>query len=251
MSGNHEMKLNPGTDFQALRTGMGYPDVPLPEQRYWTLLPPDYSAVEYTARSVKRAIPKWNNPDLEAVWARAQRLSSCSLFLDGVSGRPLNPAGPTGVSGHGRLRYLGPNWTADGLVTHGNNVLLIERSDTGQLAFPGGFLDPLPNGEYEDPLKAAVREVYEETDIRAIGKATLLFSGMAALSLRNTDNAWIENKAYHIDVSRTPSELLVPRAKDDAISAAWYPLFELDFSLMSDDHVENAMKLQSQVRQEF
>jgi ADP-ribose pyrophosphatase YjhB (NUDIX family) len=243
------MKLTPGTDFQKLRTSMGYPDVPLPEQRYWTLLPPGYRAVEYTARSVKRAMPDWKNPDLEAVWARAQRLSSRLLFRDGVSGRPLNPAGPTGVSGHGRLRYLGPNWTADGLVTHGDKVLLIERSDTRQLAFPGGFLDPLANGKFEDPLKAAVREVYEETDIRAIGKTTLLYSGIAPLSLRNTDNAWIENKAYHIDVSRTPANLLVPRAKDDAISAAWFPLFELDFSLMSDDHVENAMKLQGQVGQ--
>ena len=243
------MKLAPGTDFQALRTSMGYPDVPLPSERNWYSLPSDYKAIEYTARSVKSAMPDWKNPDLDEVWARAKRLSSRSLLRDTITGRPLNPAGPTGVSGHGRLRYLGPNWTADGLVTRGDKVLLIERSDTGQLAFPGGFLDPLPNGEYEDPLKAAVREVYEETDIRAIGKTTLLYYGVAALSLRNTDNAWIENNAYHIDVSRTQSDLPVPHAKDDAISAAWFPLFELDFSLMSDDHVENAMMLQSQVRQ--
>lgn len=245
------MKSISSSAFRELRTGMGYPDVPFPVEQDWDSLSPDYVAVEYTADSVKEFDPEWENPDLEAVWARAQRLSSCSVVRDTVTGRPLNPAGPTGVSGRGRLRYLGPNLTADGLVTHGDRVLLIEREDTGQLAFPGGFRDPLDNGEFEDPIKAAIREVYEETDIRATGKAMLIYAGIAALSLRNTDNAWIENSAYHFDVSQTPAHLLVPRAKDDAKSgsADWLPLFELDFSLMSYDHIEYAMKLQSKLRQ--
>lgn len=223
---------------------MGYPDVPMPKKRDWDSLSKNYEPVYYTADSVKRAVPDWENPDVDAIWRRARKLTlSKNLLRDALTHLPLNPAGATGISGHGRLRNLGPNVTADGIMTHGDAVLLIERQDTGQLAFPGGFRDATGKDKYEDPLHAAVREVYEETDIqlRDIGKAALFSAGVAALSLRNTDNAWIENTAFHIDISDIdrPS----PTAKDDAKSAGWYTLSDRVISRMSDTHAENAVKL--------
>lgn len=230
---------------------MGYPDVPMPEIRDWYALPPDYDPVEYTAETVKRRVPDWENPDLSKIWERAVQLSSCpALLRDMHTGRPLNPAGPTGITGHGRLRFLGPNLTGDGILTRGETpeeteVLLIIRSDTGQHAFPGGFSDTLEDGTPEHPLQTAVRELWEETGIFVRGGAvSLLASGIASRSLRNTDNAWIENTAYRIHLPANYPHSLVPHAQDDARQAGWFNLLELDLSKMSDTHAENAQKLQ-------
>jgi ADP-ribose pyrophosphatase YjhB (NUDIX family) len=241
----------PGPEFQALRAGMGYPDVPLPAERDWQTLSADYEPVEYTAESVKRSVPQWEHPDLDGVWERTLALSACrNLLRDSRNGRPLNPAGATGVSGYGRLRQLGVNLTADGLATSDDQVLLIERGDTGQLAFPGGFRDTLPQGIIEDALDAAVREVYEETDLAVkIGRATLLHAGIAHLSLRNTDNAWIENAAYHIILPPGYHRLHQPKAKDDAKRAGWFALANIDLDSMSDAHAENARRLQDRMGQ--
>lgn len=227
---------------------MGYPDVPMPKKRDWNSLPVDYKPTYYTADSVKRATPDWESPDVDVVWQRARKLTlSRNLLRDTLTRLPLNPAGATGIAGHGRLRNLGPNLTADGLVTHENDVLLIERKDTGQLAFPGGFRDTVGEDQYEDPLHAAVREVYEETDIqlRGIGKVALFNAGIATKSLRNTDHAWIENTAFHMDISDIDKP--TPVAKDDAQSAGWHTLSDRVVSRMSDTHAENAIRLRSQL----
>jgi ADP-ribose pyrophosphatase YjhB (NUDIX family) len=79
----------------------------------------------------------------------------------------------------GNLRYLGPNPTADTIVTRNNGekqVLLVKRSkwvsaEPSKWSIPGGFVDTLSKrGEewkegYETPLMAAKREVYEETGL--------------------------------------------------------------------------------------
>lgn len=227
---------------------MGYPDVPMPENRDWDSLPEDYEPVYYTAESVKSKVSGWENPDADAVWQRAKRLSlSPKLLRDTLTQLPRNPSGATGITGHGRLRNLGPNLTADGLVTHENSVLLIERRDTGQLAFPGGFRNHIGGNTYEDPLVAAAREVKEETKIkfRDFGKATIFFAGVAKKSLRSTDNAWIENLAFHLDISGTKRP--VPTAGDDAKGAGWYTLSDDVVSRMSDTHAENATRLRDQL----
>lgn len=226
---------------------MGYPDVPMPENRDWDSLPEDYEPVYYTAESVKRAVPDWENPDVDAVWQRARTLTlSPNILRDALTRLPLNPSGATGITGHGRLRNLGPNLTADGIVTHENSVLLIERQDTGQLAFPGGFRNHIGGNIYEDPRVAAAREVKEETNIklRGFARAILSHAGIAQKSLRNTDNAWIENIAFRFDISDTKRP--VPTGLDDAKSAGWYTLSDDVISRMSDTHAENATRLRDQ-----
>lgn len=236
--------------FQKLRKGFGYPDVASFIGVDWFDLPDDYSPTEYTASSVKSSVPNWEDPDLDAVWYRAQRLSAAGRLLirDSVTGRPLNPNGPTGVSGYGRLWSYGPNFSADGIVVHQNSVLLIERSDTAQLAFPGGYREFCEEtGEYESPVLAALREVHEETNLNLKGEARIIAQGIPRFVIRNTDNAWIEDCAVLIDASDTPKEMLIPTAGDDAVpgSARWVPLSEVDQSKMSPRHAEHIRRLQT------
>jgi ADP-ribose pyrophosphatase YjhB (NUDIX family) len=238
-----EVALDPET-FRELRRRIGYPDVPVPLVRDWAALPPGYAPVEYTAVSVRRAVP-----DLAAVWRRVAELSLCPRVpRDPVTGRPLNPAGPTGISGRGRLWWLGPNPTADAAVTRGAGaavrVLLVRRRDTGQWAFPGGFAESLPGGGAEDPLTGAVRETAEETGIDVRGfEVRLLHRGIAARSLRNTDNAWIENRAFHFHLPEAAARAVRPRAMDDAAEVGWFALRDVDPAAMSDTHAANIRRL--------
>lgn len=67
-----------------------------------------------------------------------------------------------------------PIFTVEVYVMHGDEVLMFKRSETKK-KFPGFW--SLPGGHVdagEDPLAAAVREVYEETGIRISPKATRL-----------------------------------------------------------------------------
>lgn len=235
-------------EFQALRAGFGYPDVPPRFGVNWADVGEGYQPVEYTADSVKRSVPGWETPDLDAVWERAKALSlmSDALIRCAISGRPLNPVGPTGISGYGRLRSFGPNFSADGVVVHRDKVLLIERNDTGQLAFPGGYRDFCGTTHtYEHPISAAYREVHEETSLVLEGTAQVLTRGVPRFVTRNTDNAWIEDAAVLIDVSDTDIGQLQPVAADDAKkgSARWVPLDEVVVDKMSPRHAEHIVSL--------
>ena len=235
--------------FQELRAHMGYPDVPLPVVRDWNHQVPYYAPVEYVSDGVRSEVRNPASIDPLAEWQRALRLSTATVLRqDPGTGRPLNPAGRTGISGLGRLRHYGPSLTADGYVTLGDYILVIERSDTGQLAVPGGYRELLDenneNEEYEHGWDAAVREVFEETQVRAYGnRVWLLGSGVAALSLRNTDHAWIENKSYHIDITEEYDSPPPAHAKDDAETAGWQLLADVDVTRMSHMHSAHVAKL--------
>lgn len=221
-----------------LRRRVGYPDVPVPEVREWPALGPDYAPVEYTAASVPGPVG-----DPEAVWQRAVRISCHpGLRRDPVNGRPLSPAGPTGITGRGRLHHLGPNPAADAVLTYGTGdralVLLVRRRDTGQLAFPGGFRETEPaTGALEDPLRTALREAEEETGVKAgAAEARVLHLGVAHGSVRNTDNAWIENCALHIPLPKSPDGPPPAEGRDDARSAGWFPVRAVDAGSLSATH---------------
>ena len=239
--------IEPG-EFQRLRAGFGYPDVAPMFGIDWLNAPNDYAPIEYVSDSVKSTIPDWDHPDLDAMWDRAQALSTARGILtrDAVSRRPLNPRGPTGVSGLGRMRSYGPNFSADGIVMHQDEVLLIERGDTGQLAFPGGYREfDQDTGEYEDPISAAHREISEETGLILEGLASIITSGLPRYVTRNTDNAWIEDSVVLINISDMPKDELTPVAADDAKkgSARWVPLGQVNISTMSPRHGEHVERL--------
>lgn len=230
--------------FQRLRAGLGYPDVRPLFGSTWSDNLSNYDPIEYTAESVKAEVTDWDHPDLEAIWRRARLLSRVGekLLRDSRTGRPLNPGGPTGISGYGKLWNYGPNFSADGIVMHRDKVLLIERVDTGQLAFPGGYREILPaTGEYEDPVAAALREVREETGLYLNGYTKVIGQSIPYVVVRNTDNAWIEDSAVLIDVSDSEKSELQPVAADDAKkgSAQWIPIEHVDVSKMSQRHAEH------------
>lgn len=234
-----------GQRVRELRRRIGYPDVALPEERDWFTLGPQYAPVEYTAPSVPRP-----EEDLAAVWRRVTRLS-CHLPLlrDASSGRPLSPAGPTGITGRGRLHWFGPNPTADAVISYGAGsralVLLVRRRDTGQQAFPGGFREVDPQtGALEDALRAALREAVEETGVRVRGGSVrVLHEGVAFWSVRNTDNAWIENCAVHVGLAEVSGGPPAAEGRDDAQAAGWFPVRSVDPASLSATHAAHLNRL--------
>ncbi|MGV9001627.1 MAG: NUDIX domain-containing protein [Candidatus Saccharimonadaceae bacterium] len=143
-------------------------------------------------------------------------------------GRPLHPWAHTllqeenggVVLGKGAYWRWGPNATADPIVITKEDrprILLIERSDTGALALPGGFVDG-----NEPPLVAACREVQEETGLEIAASGTLIYQGPVA-DLRTTLHAWAETSAYLFTVDK-PSPV---KGNDDALAADWYFVDEL------------------------
>jgi ADP-ribose pyrophosphatase len=157
--------------------------------------------------------------------------------LDFMYSRPINPNGRTGMTGRNNLYNWGTNHTADVIVSNFVNddieILLINRKDTGDLAFIGGFLD---FGEIQDKNyhKAAQRELLEEafdnnTNADVIlndffYKVDTVYRGYVD-DPRNTDNAWIETKVFHLPL-RKKSEYMsfnnYLKAGDDAKSIGWY-----------------------------
>lgn len=118
-----------------------------------------------------------------------------------------------------KLWFEGPNYTADAVVINlvSEEILLIQRSDTGEWALPGGFLN-----KDESALEGARREATEETGAVLATEGLLIYQGMVD-DPRNTDTAWIETSAFVF----TTHEALEVTASDDANDARWTALAEL------------------------
>ena len=129
----------------------------------------------------------------------------------GILGAPLFPGGRTGVTGRGLLGKWGPNFAADPIITfkYPNTDKLcmigIIRKDTGELALPGGMVDP-----GEKAKTAALREIFEEAlgESGELGNLTDIFNKEAyelysgiVDDPRTTDNAWIETSVYHLHIN--------------------------------------------------
>lgn len=133
-----------------------------------------------------------------------------------------------------KLWFEGPNYTADAVVINPatEEILLIQRSDTGEWALPGGFLN-----KDESALEGARREATEETGAVLTGEGRLIYQGIVN-DPRNTDAAWIETSAFVFTVP----EALEVSANDDAKEARWVPLAELPPLYASHQEiVENAV----------
>ncbi len=169
-------------------------------------------------------------------------LAARGLQLD-TSGRPLHPwlydmlSDPTigVVTGKGFYWKWGPNYTADPIVVRRDlgepHVLLIERSDKTGWALPGGFVDGDETG-----IQAAVREAKEETGLELAELSplvTVTYTGPLA-DLRVTANAWPETTAVRFDIPDAEADRLPNgtwQGSDDALTAGWFPITELDTKL--------------------
>lgn len=140
-------------------------------------------------------------------------------------GRPLNPAGRTGLAGRGLLGKWGANYAADPIITRVSRrekrleLLAVQRRDNGQWAIPGGMVD-----RGEQVSRTLARELQEETGITLdMGRGRLVYQGYVD-DPRNTDNAWMETTASHLHLDPETAQRLEPRAGSDARAVRWFPL---------------------------
>ena len=201
---------------------------------------------------------KFNELDLLASGAVVDRRSFEGLYATGryavrqpsnvdrkwamLVNLPLNPVARTGLAGRGVLGRFGPNHAADPLVTRwymvdGHKVLqcvLVIRRDNGQLALPGGIVEPGHTvtatvkkefgeealntlGIPEEDAKVLVQRVQE-----AFANGVVIYTGYSD-DPRNTDNAWLETSVYHFhDEDGTTMARFPLQGGDDAKSAAWF-----------------------------
>ncbi len=125
--------------------------------------------------------------------------------------------------------------TVDAVVVQSGNVLLVRRKGfpgQGQLALPGGFIDPT-----ETLQEAVLRELKEETRLKlpvpvlkgALKRREVFDNPERSSRGRTITNAFL----FHLE-----DALELPKVKggDDAASADWYPLGTLDPREMYEDH---------------
>lgn len=125
--------------------------------------------------------------------------------------------------------------TVDAVVVQSGHVLLVERGarpGKGQWALPGGFINA------QETLKEAMlRELKEETKIKvpvAVLRGSIAGEGVFDDPHRSARGRTITHAFY----VRLPPETALPKVKgsDDAKTAAWVPLADLDPARMFEDH---------------
>ena len=125
--------------------------------------------------------------------------------------------------------WLNPALAADSAVRRGDEILLIQRKFppmAGAWAFPGGFVD-----SGEDPEVAVIRELKEECGIDGKLVRLLCVNGKPDRDPRGQ----VVSIAYLIAAFDEPI------AGDDAASAAWHKIAEVDE--MAGDHMSMLEKI--------
>jgi ADP-ribose pyrophosphatase YjhB (NUDIX family) len=104
------------------------------------------------------------------------------------------------------------------VVRRGDDVLLVRRSDNGEWAPVTGILDP-----GEEPARGAVREVLEETGVRARVDRLASTSVMAGVVHANGD------RAAYLDVCFACTWLAGEArvGDDESLEVCWFPRSEL------------------------
>lgn len=155
----------------------------------------------------------------------------------------------------------GPFVTVDAVIVQAGHVLLIERGDypgKGQLALPGGFVEP--RERLED---AVMRELKEETSIDI--PPGVLKNRIVAM--QHFSHPWRSNRAhiitfaflfdlnseidrkaktdgvYHPSHNEWKEALGMTKVKggDDAAAAMWYPISQIKQEMLFEDHYDLMM----------
>ena len=128
--------------------------------------------------------------------------------------------------------YRRPSLTVDAVATReaptGKQVLLISRGNEpwkGALAFPGGFV------EYgEDPEDAVLRELQEETGILGELNSIIAVKGNPSRDPRGH----IVSIFYRVSVDPNSE----PTAGDDAATAEWQDIAQINDEEIAGDHLD-------------
>lgn len=209
-----------------------YPErFPVPDELVpWEADYPGYHPPYYVAPVVlandSTVNPKgWADPEDISLLAQIPTESMSGRLRHDSAGRPLNPAGRTGMAGRGLLGKWGPNYAADPIITRINRIsgtvemLAVQRKDNGQWAIPGGMVD-----KGEEVSGTLSRELREETGVTLdMGQGRLIYRGYVD-DRRNTDHAWMETTAKHLHIGPEIAEQMDLKAGDDARAVRWLPL---------------------------
>ena len=118
------------------------------------------------------------------------------------------------------MSIVQPKLAAIAVVIHEDRVLLVRRKkepDVGRWGFPGGHVDP-----GETALAAAVRELAEETSVRAVAERYL-----TNLDIIVRDDAGALRFHFLLAAVLCRYESGTPMADDDVSEAAWFALSEV------------------------
>ncbi len=191
----------------------------------WDVAFPKYTPIEFNAPIVLDPNTPWADPqDITKITHPIFSFEGDVSFA--ANSWPLNPFGRTGICGRGVVGKWGSNFAADVIITTVNptthlfQVLTITRKDTGEIAFPGGMVDP-----GEDIIETRNRELMEELSLNMADLADplyeeIIFRGYAD-DPRNTDNAWMETTAIHTHITYEKAQSLHLEAGDDAVGHQW------------------------------
>lgn len=232
-------ELQPGWGHSKARTQVGkdYPERQLPSNgaQSWSQVDKNYTPTHYEA-PILATQPGWADPPRVQDALAQREFKSYESQQFGPQGEPLNPKGPTGMSGRGLLGKHGANFAADPIVTRINpdngklEMIAIVREDLGQVAIPGGMVD---HGEKISGTLA--RELCEETLGKAehgdadaqqeklqqmFERATPVYQGYVD-DPRNTDNAWMETQAFHLHLTPEEAQELNLQKGSDAAAVEW------------------------------
>jgi len=209
-----------------------YPErFPVPDRLVsWETPYPDYDPAYYVSPAVLRNDSSsnpagWADPEDLALVPEIPRMSFCGTLLHDPIGRPLNPAGRTGLAGRGLLGKWGPNYAADPIITRINRhercveMLAVQRRDNGQWAIPGGMVD-----KGEEVSRTLARELREETGVSLDMAAGLFVCQGYVDDPRNTDHAWMETTAKHLHLDPELADRMDLQAGSDARTVRWLPL---------------------------
>ena len=189
------------------------------EQVPWKNPLPTYNPVSFTHENVLKNFETkqgdkqnggWaDSPDPKTIDFNNRHSYLGDLYFD-KHGNPLNPMGRTGLQGRGLLGQWGPNHAADPIVMRDNNgsqeVLLIQRRDTGDWALPGGMV------EYGDSVSITVRKELKE-EACALGTFSQedkeIFDAIS--SLENTPGNSTEFQTYFSKENETGNYTINPK----------------------------------------
>jgi len=125
--------------------------------------------------------------------------------------------------------------TTDALVTCSGHILLVERKaepGKGMLALPGGFLN-----QDEKIIDGTIRELREETKIKV--PEPVLRGNIVRTDVFDDPHRSSRGRTItHCSLIQLPNAVELPKVKgsDDARTAGWYKLGDLDESMLFEDH---------------